>query len=202
MTFERLIAADVVAVLAALALLFAIGIDWYSTTAGEEARRIERIERPSGALGGEVARTVEDRAEAAAEAAEKNALQADGTVDRVILAALLATVLLVLSAGFMRAAAKGFEAPLTPSALAAVAALASAVLVAYRIVDQPGLDVVAVVKPGAPLALALLGVIALAECVALRAEETGTAWREPAPRHGEPRAATPPAEDASIESTR
>ena len=208
MTFERLIAADVVAMVAALALLFAMGVDWYSTSAGDEARRIERLTKPRGALGGEVSREVEERARAAAEGAEKNAYQVAGTIDRVILGWLLATVLIALAAGFLRAAEKRFEPPFTPSSLAAMCAGVAALLVAYRSVEQPGFDAATTVKPGVPLALVLLGVVALAGRAAARAEEAGNAWREPAPRDGEPSSSgqprgpgQPPA-NASIESTR
>ena len=179
MTFARLLRADRVAMLAALALLFVIGTDWYSTTAGEEARRIERIERPSGAAGGELSRAVEDRARAAAEDAEKNAIQVTAPVDRAIAAGLFATAALALIAGFLRAAGRRFEPPLTPSALAALTAAVSALLVLYRAIDEPGSDASTTVEPGLPLALVVLGAIALAGALALRAEEAGTAWREP-----------------------
>ena len=179
MTFERALAADVVAMVAALALLFVMGLDWYSTTAGDEARRVERFTRPQGALGGEVPRDVERRARASAEDAEKNAFRLTGTVDRVILACLLATALLALAAGFIRAAGRRFEPPLTPSALAGVLACATALVVAARMIDQPGLDAATTVKPGAPVALIVLGVIALASTAALKAEQDGTAWRRP-----------------------
>ena len=178
MTLERLLAADVVAMVAALALLFVMGVDWYSTGAGEEARRIERITEPSGALGGEVSRDVEERARASAEGAEKNAFQFSATIDRVVLAGLIATVVFALTAGFARAGAKRYPPPLTPSAAAAVCACATALLVLYRMIQPPGLDAGTTVKPGAPLGLLMLGVIALSCAAALRAEERGTAWRE------------------------
>ena len=177
MTFARLSAADVAAMVAALALLFAMGVDWYSTGAGEEARRIERLTDPRGALGGEVERDVEERARASAEDAEKNTFQVPGAIDRVILGGLVATVALALAAGFLRAAGRRYQPPLTPSAAAAVCACATAALVAYRMIQQPGLDAGTTVKGGAPLGLVLLGLIALSCAVALRAEEDGSAWR-------------------------
>lgn len=184
MTFRRVLAADVVAMVAALALLFAMAADWYSTTAGEEARRIEGLESPRGAVGGEVSRAVKERARVVAEDAEKNAFQATGVVDRVILAGLLATVAFALIAGFLRAAGRRPRPPLTPSAAAAACAAVTAVLVVFRMIQEPGSDVSTTVESGAPLGLALLGVVALACLVALRAEEGGTAWRalpEPEP---------------------
>ena len=204
MTFERVLAADVAAMACALGLLFVMALDWYSTTAGEEARRIERFTEPRGALGGEVPRDVEERARASAEDAEKNAFQVTGAIDRVILAALVATVVLALAAGFLRAASRRFEPPVTPSALAAACACATALLVGLRMIQQPGLDAGTTVKPGAPLALVVLGMIALSCVVALRAEEAGTAWPK-ADRHapGEtPDAAPAAGGEASIESTR
>ena len=204
MSSGRLLAADVVAIACALALLFVMGADWYSTNAGDEARRIERLTKPRGALGGEVARSVEERARASAEDAERNAFQVTGAIDRVILAGLLGTVVLALAAGVLRAGAKRFEPPVTPSALAALCAAAVALLVGYRAIQQPGLDAGTTVKAGAPLALVLLGAIALSCAVALRAEESGTAWREPAAggRGETPGGADSAGAEASIESTR
>lgn len=203
MTFTRLLAADVAAMLAALALLFAMGADWYSTGAGEEARRIERLTDPRGALGGQVERDVEERARASAEDAEKNAFQVPGAIDRVILGGLVATVALALAAAFLRAAAKRYEPPLTPSAAAAVCACATAALVSYRMIQQPGLDAGTTVKAGAPLGLVLLGLIALSCAVALRSEEGGRGWPSAAEgaRGGTGDAGPAAAGEASIEST-
>ena len=204
MTFARGPAADSAAMASALALLFVMALDWYSTTAGEEARRIERFTEPRGAFGGEVPREVEERARESAEDAERNAYQLTGAIDRVILAGLVATVLLALAAGFLRAASKRFEPPLTPSALAAACACATALLVGLRVVQQPGLDAGTTVKPGVPLALIALALVALCCTAALRAEEAGTAWREAgADGPGESAdAARAPGDQASIESTR
>lgn len=200
MTFGRVPAADLVAMAFALGLLFVMALDWYSTTAGEEARRIERFTQPRGALGGEVPREVEERARASAEDAEKNAFQATGAIDRVILAGLVATVVLAIAAGFLRAASRRFEPPLTPSALAALSACATALLIVFRMIQQPGLDSGTTVKPGAPLALVVLGAIALCCVVALRAEEAGTAWRTA--RTDGPGESADVAGEASIESSR
>ena len=180
MTFERALPADLVAMVCALGLLFVIGIDWYSTTAGGEARRIERSTTVQGAQGGEVSRAVDERALEAAEDAERNAIQLTGALDRVILAGLVATVVLALAAGFLRAAGRRFEPPLTPSAAAAVCACVTAMLVVGRMIQEPGPDALTTVESGAPLAVAVLGAIALACAVAVRAEEAGTAWRGPA----------------------
>jgi hypothetical protein len=204
MTFARVPAADLAAMACALLLLFVMGLDWYSTTAGDEARRIERFTEPQGALGGEVSRDVEERARESAEDAERNALQVSGAIDRIILVGLLGTVILALAAGFLRAAGKRFEPPLTPSALAAVCACVTALLVAYRMIEQPGLDAGTTVKAGAPAALVVLGLTALICTAALRAEEAGTAWREPVAAGPADAAAGGEAAggEASIESTR
>jgi len=179
-TFERLIAADVVAMVAALALLFVMAADWYSTASGDEARRIERFTEPRGALGGEVPRELDRRARAVAEEQEKNAWQLPGTTDRVILGGLLLTVVLALAAGFLRAAGRRFGPPWTPSGLAAVCGSLTGLLVGYRTLQQPGLDEATTVRSGVPLALVALGALAFSCARALRSEEAGTAWRDPA----------------------
>jgi ribose/xylose/arabinose/galactoside ABC-type transport system permease subunit len=187
MTFARLRLADWVAMLAAVAVLFVMAMDWYSTPQAEEARRLERIEDPVGALGGEPARRIDEEARAAAEAKEKNAWQADATIDRGILVALLLTVGLGLLAGFLRATGRRFEPPFTPSALAALAAATAAALITVRIVQEPGPDEASTVQSAPPLAIAVLGVLALACAIALRSEEAGTAFRElPQPAQEEP----------------
>jgi hypothetical protein len=180
-TFARLTLADTLAMVIALALLFAMAADWYSTHQGDEARRIERATQPEGAAGGEVSRSVEERARAVAEGAEKNAWQLTAPIDRLILGLLLLTVALALCAGFMRAAGRRFETSFTPSALAAIAAIVSFMLMGSRMLVQPGVDAATTVKSGASITLVLLGLLAVCCTRAVRAEEDGTAWREPAP---------------------
>ena len=181
MTFTRLLRADAVAMIAALALLFVMALDWYSTNLGEEARRQEKLAQPKGAAGGEIDRRIDEDAPVVAENAEQNAWQVDGAIDRLILFGLLLTIVLAVGAAYLRAAARRFEPPLTPSALAAVSAGVTALLIAYRILQEPGLDEATVVKAGAPLSLIVLAVIALACRSAVAQEEAGTAWREDAP---------------------
>src|SRR4051794_19796606 len=190
MTFQRLRVADWIALLAAIALLFTMALDWWSTPQGQEARRIERLNQPKGALGGEVAREVQSEARLAAQKAERNAWQQDGGIDRVILLALLLTAGLAVAAAFFRAAGRRFEPPWTPSSITALAAVVGALLVAYRILQEPGLDEATVVRAGAPLAVAVLGVIAFASAAGMKAEEEGRAFREPRRR---PEPAPPPA---------
>ncbi|MDQ3587518.1 MAG: hypothetical protein M3433_07575 [Actinomycetota bacterium] len=189
MTFERLNRWDWVAFLAALALLFVMAADWYSTVAGEEARRIERIEDPNPSPSGQIGREVEQRAAERAEGAERNALQPHSEVDAVLLGALFATIAFSGVAAYARAGGRRFEPPATPSAAAAATAALAAVLVAYRIVQQPGSDVGTTVKAGAPLAMVVLAVIAFAAAQALKLEEGDRAFRVvdpqvPAPQEG------------------
>jgi hypothetical protein len=169
MTFARLRAADWIALLAALTLLLITAADWYGTASGDEARRIQGLANPTGALGGEVAREVRDQAGAVAESQERNAWQAGGAIDRLLLAALLATFVLSVAAAFRRAAGSGRTAALATALAATIAAL----LVTYRIVQEPGFDDVTTVKAGAPLALVALGVLALASAQSVRREEAG-----------------------------
>ncbi len=178
MNFGQLLRSDVIAAVAALVLLFVMALDWYSTVAGKEARRIEALSQPGGSAAGEVGREVQETARFAAEDAERNAWQVSGALDRIILLGLLATVLLAIGAAFLRAGGKRFRPPATPSALAALAATLTAVLVAYRSFDEPGFDGATTVEPGLPLALVVLGVIALSCSSAMREERRGTAWRD------------------------
>lgn len=177
MSFERLNRWDWVALLAALALLFAMGVDWYSTVQGEEARRVERIEDPNSGASGQIGREVEERAAERAEGAERNAVQPQSFVDAVILVLLFATVLFTAVAAFARAGRRRFEPPATPSAAAAITAALAALLVAYRIVQQPGSDLATTVKAGVPLTLIVLLVLGYAAWRAVQLEEEGTAFR-------------------------
>jgi hypothetical protein len=179
MTFDRLLPADGIAMLAALALVFVMALDWFSTAAGDEARRIEAISQPQGGAGGQVEREVRDRAGIAAEEAEHNAWQLEGLPKVLVPATLLATVVLTWVAGYLRMAGRRFGPPLTPTGMAALAAIGAAGVIAYLLLNEPGLDASTTVKAGPPAALVVLGVIALACRAAMREEEAGTAWREP-----------------------
>jgi hypothetical protein len=169
-TLERLTLGHWVAWLAALALLFVTAMDWYTTKVGEEARRVEELSQPQGAEGAEIERRVQQQASERAESQEKNAWQADGFVDRAILALILAAFEMAVGAAVLRVAERP-QLALAATALAAVFATLAAVLVTYRIIQEPGLDAASEVEAGAPIALALLGVLALGAASALRAEE-------------------------------
>jgi drug/metabolite transporter (DMT)-like permease len=176
MTFARLRAADWTAFVAALALLFVTAADWYSTKGGQQAREFEQG-APARGEGVELA----DDAAATAEGEERNAWQADAGIDRAILAGLLATSALGIFAAFARAAGRRYEGGLGPTAWAGLAAALTALLVLYRVIQEPGLDDVNTIQFGAPLALGVLGVIALACAASMRAEEQGAEFREVKP---------------------
>jgi hypothetical protein len=173
MSFGRLRAADWVAFVAALALLLATAADWYSTEGGRQAREFEQG-APAQGEGAELA----DDAAAAAEGEERTAWQADGAIDRVILVALLGTAALTVLAtlGRARRDPEGGDARRSENGLgltpwAGTAAAVSALLVLFRVIQEPGADDVNTVQYGAPLALALLGIIAFACAMSVRAED-------------------------------
>jgi hypothetical protein len=166
-----------VALVGALALLLVMAMDWYGTVTGDEARRIEGItEGNSGAESGEIDRRLNEEARFVAEREEKNAWQVDALVDRIILGLMLGAIVLTLLTAFTRAAGAKPTKGLGPAGLAALLATAAAVLVAYRIIQEPGLDQGTTVKLGAPLALIPLAMIALGASSALRTDD-----REPDP---------------------
>ena len=170
MTFARLGPADWVVFIAALALLFTTAFDWYSTQAGEEARRIQERSRPAeGEPSGELQSDVERDAGALAESKERNPWQEDGAIDRIILVCLLVTAALGVLAGFWRASGRD-AGGLGPYAWVGIAACVTALLVLYRILQEPGFDELTTVKVGAPLALGVLGLLAFAAASSLRQE--------------------------------
>jgi hypothetical protein len=171
LTFERLRISDWVVFVAALALLFTTAPAWYSTTAGDEARRVQQQAQPEeGQPTGQSQAEVEREAGLLADNAEKNAWEADDTIDRVILIGLLLTALLGVLAGFWRASGRPARG-LGPYALCGLAACATALLLLYRILQEPGQDDLTTVKIGAPLTLGVLGIYAFAAATSLRDEE-------------------------------
>jgi hypothetical protein len=183
-SFARLRVADWVAFVAALALIFTTAADWYSTQSGDEARRIQELAQPSeGEVVGQTEREVQEDAAALAEGEERNAWQPTATIDVLILIALLGTAALAVLAAFARASGRRDE-PLDATALAGLAAAGTALLVVYRVLQEPGLDDATTVKAGAPFALLVLGVIAFACATSVRADEVEG-------EHAEPAAATP-----------
>jgi hypothetical protein len=168
MTPGRLTRWDALALLAALALVLTMAMDWYSTKQGEEFRRDEKLVDP-GPLG-DTQPSARERLAEAAEKEEENAWQADGALDRVILVVLLAAAAMAVLAALRRGIGRPPSAGLTPSALAGWLGLAGALLVTYRIIDAPGDDDISVIKLGAPLALLMVGLLALGSRFAALAE--------------------------------
>jgi hypothetical protein len=172
LTFARLRPADWVVFVAALALLFTSAPDWYSTKAGEEARRVQEQSRPEeGQPSGQIQTEVQRDAGAIAESQERNAWEEKATIDRVLLICLLLTAALGVFAGFWRASGREARG-LGPYGIAGLMACVTALLVLYRILQEPGFDELTTVKIGAPLTLGVLGVYAFAAASALRDEGT------------------------------
>lgn len=180
MTFARLRPADWVVFVAALALLFTTAPDWYSTKAGEAARQFqEQAKAEEGQPTGQIQAEAEHDAGALAESQERNAWQEDGTIDRVILVALLLTAALGVFASFWRASGRETRG-LGPYGLAGLGACVTALLVLYRILQEPGFDEITTVQIGGPLALGVLGVYAFAAATSLREEPLARDGQEPA----------------------
>lgn len=181
MTFERLTKGDALAWVAGLALLLVTAVDWYSTTLGNAARQIQHdVQVPGGPLGSDIPRTLEDQAKLVAQAQEKNLWQVHGTIDRLMLIVLLAAAICATVAAVMRVAGHRYKGSFTPSAAAALLAGLGAVLVLYRIVQQPGDNQVTTLKAGPWLAFVALGLICVGASLAWRAERDGSAWKEDA----------------------
>jgi hypothetical protein len=156
----------VIALIGALALLLIMALDWYGSATGDEAREVQRNAENIPQLSEE-----EDDARSIAEGQEKNAWQADALIDRILLAVLLATIVFAIVTAVTRAAGAKPTKGLGPAGATALLAAVGAILVAYRIIQEPGLDAGTNVKAGAPLALLALGMIGLGASSALRADE-------------------------------
>ncbi len=158
MTFTRLSPGRVAALVAALALILLLAADWYTTEAGVEARRIERLQQvaPNGSpTADSLSADVQSQASAAAEEEESTGWQADGAIDRLILVLVLAAIGLTLVASFLVAAGR----PERLTTIAAPLALLGALLLLYRLLDPP--------EPGGQVQIGLLGaVVALATIAA------------------------------------
>jgi hypothetical protein len=200
LTFLRLNRWDWVAFVAAFALLFAMAPLWWSTKQADECRRANSLQQqsPGGPQSSDIKRTFDRQARSCEAKYDKNAWQADGGIDRLILIVMLAAAASAIAAAFLRAADRRFESPRTPSALAAGLALLGALLVLYRILQPPGFNPSAVIKAGAPIGLACLGVLAIGARGAMMWESerpasdeasavvqgSGTAAGEEAPEEG------------------
>jgi hypothetical protein len=176
-SFGRLSSGHLLAFVAALALLLVMAPDWYTDKVGEAHRQIEKQIIPE--LDRQSTPPESQKEAEAAEAHEKNAWQASGAIDRLILIALLATAGLAIAATFLRSIGRDVGPP-SPSALAALTGLLSCVLIAWRIINPPGFNEAAVVKWGAPAGLLCAGLVAIGSRMALRAERDGPAAGEAA----------------------
>jgi hypothetical protein len=152
---------------AAFALLLVMATDWYTTKLGENARDVQSKIEPQ--LNNDTVPSESAKEGAFADSQEKNAWQAGALIDRVLLLALVASIVLALVAAYARAADRRIGPP-SPSALASVTGLVAAMLLVYRILQPPGLNEAAVVKVGAPLGLVCVGLLAIGARVATLSE--------------------------------
>lgn len=180
MRLERLTRGHVLAAVAALALLLIMAMDWYGSHEADRAHQVKAAANPNGAEAGEVGRAEQEAAQEIIARDEKNAWQTKATIDRVLLALLLVAVFLPLIAATLRAAGRRFEPPWTPSAASALAAVAAALLVAYRIIQKPGPDSVTTLKIGPALALIALAVVGLGSAAAFQKEADWASMRQAA----------------------
>lgn len=187
MTFTRISRGDLLAMVAALALLLVMATDWWTTKAGENARDVQSKILPQ--VNNQTTPSASAKEADFASSQEKNAWQASALIDRLILLALLAAAALALVAAYARAADRRLGPP-SPSALATVVGLIASMMLVYRILQPPGLNEAAVVKVGAPLGLLCVGLLTIGARVATLGErsspgpetpgaESGTAAAEP-----------------------
>jgi hypothetical protein len=192
---ERLAAGHVVAAVAALVLLLVMAMSWYGSREADLARQLTNGVNSLGGEAGQEQQNAKADANRIIARDEKNPWQERATIDRVLLVLLLLSVFLPLVAATYRAAGRRPRPPWTPSAFAALAAVAAALLLAYRIVNQPGNNAVTTVKIGAPLALLMLAIIGLGSAWAFRGEAEWAELRERATdddAQSEPRASGEP----------
>ncbi len=194
MRLERLTRGHVVAAVAALALLLVMAMDWYGSVQADQARRIGSSLGTKGAESGEEGRAAKVDVDRIIARDEKNAWQTQAFVDRLLLVLLLLSVFLPLLAAALRSEGRRYEPPWTPSAIAAIVASLAALLVAYRIVQQPGPNVSTTIKIGPILALACLAGVALGAVAAFQRESDYAALRRAA-NSPEPTDDTPTTDD-------
>jgi len=192
----RLRLGHVVAFLAAMALLFIMAGDWYSTVEGVQAREFERSQGRYLFGQGIIDAGVAEDARVKAEQQERNAWQISSFVDFLVLLSLLVTVGFAIAAAGLQAAGRTYERRRSPIAFAAIAALVTFVLLVVQAVTRLDPDSSAVIQVGLPLGIMALGAIALGAGLAIRAqrieeEEGALREAEPAPSGGH--ASTPAA---------
>jgi len=191
----RLRLGHAVAFVAALALMFIMAGDWYTTDDGVRARQIERSAGQGLPGWGMIDRGAVDDARLEAEKAERNAWHVASFLDALVLLSLLATVALAVAAAALQAAGRTFDPRRSPSALAGGAAVVAFLLVALQAVVRLDPSSDDVFQVGLPLGVMALGAVALGSAMAVRdALEEGEHAGSP-PRRGSP-AATPGAPEA------
>jgi len=184
-TFLRLNRWNWLAFAAALALLLVMSSLWWTTHQAEQCRHnaaVQTAPSPGGVQNSEITRKLKSDARRCEAKYDKTAWSASAFIDRVILICLLVAIVAAVAAAFLRAADRRFTPPRSPSAIASVAGLVGALLILYRILQPPGLNAAAVIKSGAPIGLALVGILAIG------ARSAAVAEREAPP---EPPAAAP-----------
>jgi hypothetical protein len=165
----RLRLGDVIALLAAFALLFTMAGDWYSTSTGEEAREIVERQGTEGPGSGIFDDGAVEDARVEAEQAERNAWSVSSPVDVLALLALLATIGAVLIGAALHASGREFpESGRSPRSLAALLALLALVLLVVQAAVRLDADSEVTIKIGLPLGVAALGMIACGAGLALR----------------------------------
>src|SRR3954468_10852814 len=117
-----------------------MAMDWYGSHAADLAHQVNSTANTSGAQAGEAGRALKADADQVIARDEKNAWQEGRTYDRFLLVLLLLSVALSLYAAAPRAAGRRAEPPWTPSGIAALTAAFTALLLAFRIVNEPGVD--------------------------------------------------------------
>src|SRR5205823_1148415 len=127
------------AFVAALALLLVMSADWYTTRGGEFCRHEQQVQPTNtGPQSNAISSGLRRSGRECAERHEKNAWQAPGAIDRLILVVLLVAIIGAVAAAFLRAANKDFDSPLSPSTIASVVGLTGSLLVLYRMFQPPG----------------------------------------------------------------
>ena len=200
MTFLRLSRWDWLAFAAALGLLLSMSFVWWTTNQAEECRRVADAQTApefGGPQSREIDRKVESDAERCVAKHDKTAWSAPSFVDVIVLLALLTAIASAIAAAFLRAAERSFGTKRTPTELAAYAGLAATLLILYRVLQPPGLNDAAVVKPAAIVGLVLAGLLTITARSASVVERESAAAsgdaQPPEASDGEPPPDAPPA---------
>src|SRR4051794_20197597 len=147
-----------------------MAMDWYGSHAADAAHQVSNTANTSGAQAGEAGRALKQDADEVIARDEKIAWQEKDFLDRLLLVLLLGSVFLALFAAGYRASGRRAEPPWTPSAFAAIVAALAALIVAFRIINEPGNDLTTTVKLGAPLGLLCLAAIGIGSANAFKGE--------------------------------